>query len=55
MITIEFFYDIDSEKIINNIWLNKVCSKIMKDNNHSKGIIRYILSDDQKLLELKNK
>ena len=53
MIRVQLIYDIDEIANIDDNWLNSTCTNIMNDQKQIKATISIILSNDEKLLQLK--
>ena len=54
MISIELVYDIEETAGPNVDWLNSICKNILIDKNQNTATISIILTNDKKLLQLKN-
>ena len=53
MISIKLVYDIEETARPDDDWLNSICKNILNDKNHDTAVISIILSDDEKLQQLK--
>ena len=53
MITVKLAYDDVEKPKIDEDWIRSVCKNILIDNNHNKGSITFIFSNDYKLRNLK--
>jgi len=53
MINIQVLYDMEDKYDLNDNWLNSTCKNILNDNNQYIATISIILSNDEKLLEMK--
>ena len=55
MISIQLEYDMEEKANIDVDCLKTVCHNILHDQNHNEGSITIIISDDEKLMQLKKK
>ena len=55
MISIQLIYDIEETADLDDDWLNSICKNILIDKNQNTATISIILTNDKKLLQLKNK
>ena len=53
MISVQLVYDVEETADLDDDWLNSICKNILNDNNHSTATISIILSNDEKLFQLK--
>ena len=53
MISVQLVYDIEETADLEDDWLNSICKNILNDKNHDTATISIILSDDEKLFQLK--
>ena len=54
MISVQLIYDMEETAAIDNDWLNSACNNILNDKDQNTATISIILTNDKKLLELKN-
>ena len=54
MISVQLIYDMEETAAIDDDWLNNTCNTILKDKKQNTATISIILTNDKKLLELKN-
>jgi rRNA maturation RNase YbeY len=54
MISVQLIYDIDETADLDDDWLNSICKNILIDKNQNTATISIILTNDKKLLQLKN-
>ena len=54
MISIQLIYDIEETADLDDDWLNSICKNILIDKNQNTATISIILTNDKKLLQLKN-
>ena len=54
MISVQLIYDIDETADLDDDWLNSICKNILIDKNKNTATISIILTNDKKLLQLKN-
>ena len=55
MISVQLIYDIEETADLDDDWLDSICKNILIDNNQNTATISIILTNDKKLLQLKNK
>ena len=55
MISVQLIYDIEETADLDDDWLNSTCKNILIDKNQNTATISIILTNDKKLLQLKNK
>ena len=53
MIDVQLLYDMEKAVDLDDGWLNSTCTNILNDNNQITGTISIILSNDNKLQQLK--
>ena len=53
MINVQLLYDMEETVDLDDGWLNSTCTNILNDNNQIKATISIILSNDNKLQQLK--
>ena len=54
MISVQLIYDIEETADLDDDWLNSICKNILIDKNQNTATISIILTNDKKLLQLKN-
>ena len=54
MISVQLIYDMEETAAIDDDWLNSICKNILIDKNQNTATIFIILTNDKKLLQLKN-
>ena len=54
MINVQLIYDIEVTADIDDDWINSTCKNILNDKDKNTAIISIILTNDKKLLHLKN-
>ena len=54
MISVQLIYDIEETADLDDDWLNSICKNILIDKNQNTATIFIILTNDKKLLQLKN-
>ena len=54
MLNVQLIYDIEVTADIDDDWINSTCKNILNDNNKNTVSISIILTNDKKLLQLKN-
>ena len=54
MISVQLIYDIEELADLDDDWLNSICKNILIDKNQNTATISIILTNDKKLLQLKN-
>ena len=55
MISVQLIYDMEETAAIDDDWLNSTCNNILNDKDQNTATISIILTNDKKLLQLKNK
>ena len=55
MINVHLIYDIEVTADIDDDWINSTCKNILNDKDKNTASISIILTNDKKLLQLKNK
>ena len=55
MISVQLIYDIEETADLDDDWLNSTCRHILNDKDQNTANISIILTNDKKLLQLKNK
>ena len=55
MISVQLIYDMEETADLNDDWLNSTCKNILNDKDQNTANISIILTNDKKLLQLKNK
>ena len=53
MINVQLLYDVEERVDLDDAWLNSTCTNILNDNNQITATISIILSNDNKLQQLK--
>ena len=53
MINVQLLYDMEETVDLDDGWLNSTCTNILNDNNQDTATISIILSNDEKLRQLK--
>lgn len=53
MINIQLLFDMEETADLDDDWLNSICNNILNDKNQATATISIILSNDEKLLQLK--
>jgi len=53
MINLKLIYDIEEIVELDSNWLNSICNKILNDQDQDTATISIILSNDEKLLQMK--
>ena len=53
MINVQLLYDMEERVDLDDGWLNNTCTNILNDNNQYTATISIILSNDEKLRQLK--
>ena len=53
MISVQLIHDLKEISNLDNDWLNCICNNILNDNNQDTATISIILSNDEKLRQLK--
>ena len=53
MINLKLIYDIEETVDLDNNWLNSICKNILNDQDQDTATISIILSNDEKLLQMK--
>ena len=54
MINVQLIYDIEVTADIDDDWINSICKNILNDKDKNTANISIILTNDKKLLQLKN-
>ena len=54
MISVQLIYDIEETADLDDDWLDSICKNTLIDNNQNTATISIILTNDKKLLQLKN-
>ena len=54
MISVQLIYDMEETAAIDDDWLNSICKNILNDKDQNTATISIILTNDKKLLQLKN-
>ena len=54
MLNVQLIYDIEVTADIDDDWINSTCKNILNDKDKNTAIISIILTNDKKLLHLKN-
>ena len=54
MISVQLIYDMEETADLDDDWLNSICKNILIDKNQNTATISIILTNDKKLLQLKN-
>jgi len=54
MISVQIIFDIKEIADLDNDWLNSTCKNILNDKDQNTATISIILTNDKKLLQLKN-
>ena len=54
MISVQLIYDIEVTADIDDDWINSICKNILNDKDKNTANISIILTNDKKLLQLKN-
>ena len=54
MISVQLIYDMEETADLDDDWLNSTCKNILNDKDQNTATISIILTNDKKLLELKN-
>ena len=55
MISVQLIYDMEETADLDDDWLNSTCRHILNDKDQNTANISIILTNDKKLLQLKNK
>ena len=55
MIKVQLLYDMEERADLDADWLNSICKNILNDKGQDTATISIILSNDEKLLQLKKK
>ena len=53
MINVQLIYDVEETVDLNDDWLNNICQNILNDKDQDTATISIIVSNDEKLLQLK--
>ena len=54
MISVQLIYDMEETADLDDDWLNSTCKNILNDKDQNTAYISIILTNDKKLLQLKN-
>ena len=54
MISVQLIYDMEETADLDDDWLNSICKNILNDKDQNTANISIILTNDKKLLQLKN-
>ena len=54
MISVQLIYDMEETADLDDDWLNSTCKNILNDKDQNTATISIILTNDKKLLQLKN-